>query len=476
MSISIKRVFASFVVVPVLSASVLFAGEPPFNNSAVVQLPPLTQEELAELVLPQALYGLTQDNLSDLRIMRSDRVTPVPFLLEHVTKKRCIVSRKTVSLKLLGASELEGEKLQVLLSRGENQDAALFVQEPLKGLTVHTMLRDFERSIKVEVSSDNRTWETVVEAARIFDVTAFADFRETEIKLPNVTQRYLRLTVDNMFSEQMKLTETVKTSGDAKGNLNAIERQFVEAKRPFRIEQVSGWVQRETWVNDDRPLVSREFKLLEDPRDSELQRRFPKASLIFFEAGRAPLERVTLKTASRMFRVECQLLVERKDEEVQPGENRWVRMASASVHRLAFRGFLKEELHVTFSEIRAPKYCLVIPEQTDVSDLVIASCEGPDYRVVFPCNVGDSMVLVCNNPERRGVPGYNADQVRALLNRGITPVKAGLGPVVQDGKGPRQGPKINMSWVLSAAVVLVACVLGVAVVLALKRMPAEEKE
>jgi hypothetical protein len=53
-------------------------------------------------------------------------------------------------------------------------------------------------------------------------------------------------------------------------------------------------------------------------------------------------------------------------------------------------------------------------------------------------------------------------------------VKAGLGPIVQDGKGPKKGPKINMQWVLSAAVVLVAVVLGGAVVLALKRMPTEE--
>ena len=469
---TIRSGLSVFAIAPLLSTSVLLAGEQSFSHSAAIQLPVLTQEELAELIVPQPVYALTQDNLSDLRFMRSDRVTPVPFLLEHVTKKRCILSRATVSLHLLGAAELEGERLQVVLSRGENEDAAYFVKNPLKGLVIHTPLRDFERSIKVEVSSDNLTWQTVVEAARIFDVTAFADFRETEIKLSDITQRYVRLTVDQMFSQQMRLTETVKTSADAKGTLNNIERQFVEAKRPFRIERVTGWVQRETWVHDARPLVSRDFTLLEDPRDSELQRRFPKASFIFFEAGRAPLERITMKSAARMFRVECQLLVER--EEVQPGENRWLPLATASLHRLAFRGFLKEELQVAFAENRAQRYCLVIPEQTEVKDLVLASCEGPDYRAVFPCGVGDSIVFVCNSPEMKGTAGYNADQVRALLNRGITPVKATLGPVVQDGKGPRKGPKINMQWVLSAAVVLVAVVLGGAVVLALKRMPTEE--
>lgn len=468
----INHVLAGFVLTTLLTTSVLLAGEQSFSHSAAVQLPVLTQEELAELIVPQPVYALTQDNLADLRIMRSDRVTPLPFLLEHVTKKRCVLSRETVSLQLLGAAELEGERLQVVLSRGQKEDTAHFVKNPLKGLMIHTPLRDFERTIKVEVSSDNLSWQTVVEAARIFDVTAFADFRETEIKLPDVTQRYVRLTVDQMFSQQMRLTETVKTSADAKGTLNNIERQFVEAKRPFRIEHVTGWVQREEWVHDARPLVSREFKLLEDPRDSELQRRFPKASFIFFEAGRAPLERVTIKSAARMFRVECQLLVER--EEVQPGENRWVRLAATSLHRLAFRGFLREELQVAFSENRAQRYCLVIPEQTEVKDLALASCEGPDYRAVFPCGVGDSILLVCNSPEMKGTAGYNADHVRALLNRGISPVKAGLGPIVQDGKGPKKGPKINMQWVLSAAVVLVAVVLGGAVVLALKRMPTEE--
>lgn len=455
-----------------LAASVLFAGEQPFSHSAAVQLPVLTQEELAELILPQPVYALTQDNLSDLRLMRSDRVTPVPFLLEPVTTKRCILSRETVSLRLEMASEVEGEKLQVVLSRGEQKDVALFLAHPLKGLVIHTPLRDFERSIKVEVSSDKLTWTTVVEAARIIDVTAFADFRETEIKMPDVPQRYLRLTVDQRFSEQMKLTETVKRTEDGKGTLNALEREFVEAKRPFRIESVSGWVQRETWVHDARPLVSREFKLLEDPRDSELQRRFPKATMIFFEAGRAPLERLTMKSAARMFRVESQLLVER--EEVPPGENRWVKIASASLHRLAFRGFLREELQMSIPESRALRYCLVIPQQSEVQDVAIASCEGPDYRAVFPCGVGDSILLVCNSPDLKGRAGYTADHVRALLSRGITPVKAGLGPIVQDGKDLRKGSKINMQWVLSAAVVLVAIVLGGAVVLALKRMPTEE--
>jgi hypothetical protein len=458
-------------VASLLATTVLLAGEQAFSHSAAVQLPVLTQEELAELILPQEVYGLMQDNLSDVRVMHNDKITPVPFLLEPVTQKRCVISRETVPLRLESAGEVEGEKLQVILSRGDEKDQALFLANPLKGLVVHTPLRDFERSIKVEVSSDKLAWTTVVEAARIIDVTAFADFRETEIKVPDVTQRYLRLTVDQLFSEQMKLTETVKRTEDGKGSLNALERQFVETKRPFRIEAVAGWIQRETWVHDARPLVSREFKLLADPRDSELQRRFPKATMIFFEAGRAPLERITLKSASRMFRVECQLLVERKDAEVQPGEDRWLRIASSSVNRLAFRGFLRESLQVAIPESRAPKYCLVIPAQTEVTDLTLASCEGPDYRTVFPCGVGDSLSLLFNNPDSKGKSGYQAEQVRTLLSRGITPVKATLGPLVQDGKAPRKASKINMTWVLSLAVVLAACVLGGAVAVALKRMP-----
>jgi hypothetical protein len=310
-----------------------------------------------------------------------------------------------------------------------------------------------------------------VESARIFDVSAFADFRVKEIELPGVEQRYLRLTVDQMVSPSAPLTTTVKTSEDKGGSIRNIDRQFVEEKRPFRIERVDGWIQKESWIHDARPLVKREFRLLAEEPDSELKNRFPKESMIFFELGKTPLERVTLKSASRMFRVDCQLLIERATPE--NGGSRWIRIASATISRLAFRDYLREELAITCSESRAERYCLVMSAQSDATDLTLAACEGADYRAVFPCTVGDSLLLVCGNADKEFSVGHNPGQVRALLSSGIKPVRAELGPLIQ---GKTQGAtwKINTTWVMTAAVLLAACVLGVAVAVALKRMPPEE--
>jgi len=457
-----------FVLAISLIASAAFASNETFSHSASVKMPAITQDELAELVLPQALYAITREDLADLRVVRSEGATPVPFLVECVTTKRSHFTREARSLGIHKVEELEGQKLQMILRREEPEDATL---SPLSGLVIHTPLRDFERKIKVEASADGVTWKTVVESARIFDVSAFADFRVKEIALPGVEQRYLRLTVDQMVSPGAPLTTTVKTSEDKGGTIQNIDRQFVEEKRPFRIERVDGWVQKESWIHDARPLVKREFRLLAEEPDSELRSRFPKASMIFFELGKAPLERVTLKSASRMFRVDCQLLIERATPET--GGSRWVRVASATVSRLAFRDYLREELSITCSESRAARYCLVISAQAEASDLALAACEGPDYRAIFPCTVGDSLLVVCGNPDKAFAVGHNSGQVRALLTSGIKPVRVELGPLIQ-GKAQGATWKINMTWVMTAAVLLAACVLGVAVAVALKRMPPEE--
>jgi hypothetical protein len=449
-------------------ASSAFSGNEVFSHSAFVQLPTITQEELVEVLLPQAVYAIAGETLADVRFLRSDRVTPIPFLLEGVTKKRRVLLRETRTLRLQSVEERENQRLQVVLCREEPREEGLL---PLSGLDIHTPLRDFERKIRVEASDDGTNWKTVVESARIFDVSTFADFRVKEIALPWVTQRYLRLTVDQMFSQATSRSSTVTTSEDKDGNLKNIDRKFVEEKRPFRIERVNGWIEKESWLTDARPLVKRQFKVAEGEKDTVLQRRFPKASLLFFDTGRAPLERVTLNSSSRIFRVECQLLAER--DSPSPGETEWVRLVSSSVFRLAFRDYLKEELTLTFSESRAMRYCLVIPEQTEVADLSIASCEGPEYRAVFPCSVGDAFVLVCGNPKLRGSTGHNAGHVRALLSRGITPVRAEVGPLTQDGK-MHEGRGINTTWILTLAVGLAAAVLGLAVAVALKRMPVEQ--
>jgi hypothetical protein len=267
-------------------ASVAFAGGETFSHRAPVQLPVVTRDELAELILPQPLYAPIREDLADVRLVRKADAAPIPFLLECVTKKRCVLTRETRSLRLHAVEELEGERLQVVLRREESEETPLL---PLSGLVIHTPLRDFERRIMVEASTDGNTWSMVVASARIFDVSTFADFRVKELELPSVVQRYLRLTVDQMVAPRAPLTTTVKTSEDKGGTIQNIDRQFVEEKRPFRIERVDGWLQKETWVYDARPLTAREFHLLPEVKDAELRRRFPKATLIHFDVGRAPV-------------------------------------------------------------------------------------------------------------------------------------------------------------------------------------------
>lgn len=442
-----------------------------FRYATPLALPASSQEELAELVLTPDAYLATRNDLADIRVVRTGGGEAVPCLVECVTVEREERVRRSVGLRLVKAEELDGKRMQVTLEREPSQEKP----EPLCGLAIQTPLRDFERRVTVEVSSDAASWQPAVRDVRIIDLSSHADFRVTEIALPAVAERYLRLMVDRMDETRTGASAMVTTSADAEGAVRNIERQIREEQRPFRIDRVEGWEEQVRWVRDARPLVAREVRSTPGV-PAELKSRFPKARLLCFEAGRAPLERIQTRSSKSILSLDYALF-ERIDG-ARDGAPEWRQTVSGRVARIAFRDFLQERMEIVFAESRASSYCLVFAEGEGSADVGVVGGSGPDYRVVFPYEEGQVCSLLAGDPEAPGATGYQPEQIRLLLRRGVKPVKARLEGWRENPVWHRTGNRffsMEAGWLLPVAVLLAVAVLGVAVAMALKRMP-ENKE
>ena len=440
-----------------------------FRYATEFVLPVSAQEELAELVLPPEAYRTTRNDLADLCVVRKAGGEAVPFLVECVTQEREERVRQSVGLRMVKADELDGKRFQVTLER----DPSSQKQEPLCGVVIHTPLHDFERRVTIETSTDCDAWQLIVRDARILDLSSHADFSLVEIKLPAVTQRYVRLTVDRMDDVRAGASATVTTSSDAEGAVRNIERQIREEQRPFRIDRVDGWLEQARWVRDARPLVPREVRVIPEA-PAELKSRFAKARLVCFEAGRAPLERVKTRSAKNILSL-AYILFEKTDVP-HAGEPEWRQVAAGEVTRLAFRDFVQERMEITLAESRASAYCLVFKNGEGAADVEVIGGAGPDYRVIFPYGAGQACNLLAGAAEASGPAGYQPEQIRTLLRRGFKPRKASLEGWRENPVWHRTGCRLfsaEAAWLLPAAVVLAIIVLGCAVAVALRRMPGQ---
>lgn len=439
-----------------------------FQYATPLSLPGSAQEELAEVVLSPEAYRATRDDLADIRILRREGREAVPCLVECVTEEREERVRQSVWLRLVRAEELEGRRFQVTLEREEpDRNKA----EPLCGVAIHTSLRDFERRVTVELSSDGNVWQLAIRDARILDLSSHADFSMKEVRLPAVAQRYVRLTVDRMDDTREGLGATVTTSADAAGAVRNIERQIREERRPFRIDRVDGWTEQVRWVRDARPLTNRAVRVTsEDP--AELKARFPEARRICFEAGRVPLVRLLTRSAKSILSLSY-LLFERVDRRSAEAPE-WRQVASGEVARIVFQDFEQERMEIAFAESRAAAYCLVLTDGAGAADLEVTGGKGPCHRVVFPYGTGQTFALLAGDPEASGPEGYQPEQIRLLLRKGFKPVAARLEGWCENPAWHRTGGRFfsaEAAWLLPSAVALAVMVLGFAVVLALRRMP-----
>ncbi len=421
--------------------------------------------ELGAVTLPPEAYAAVRGDLADLRVVRQGGGGAVPCLVTVAREERHQTVRHPVRLRLTRADELPDGRLRLTLER-EDADR---MDRPLAGLCIQTPLKDFERRVTAELSADGARWLPGASGVRVLDLSSRADFRACEVALSSVPgARFLRLTIEGSDEWQEASPRSVTTTADGAGTVQAVQRTVHEAARRFRVDRVDGWTEESEWVRDASRLVDRQVRVSAEV-PAELQKRFPEARLIRFEAARVPLERILTRTAKPVVSLAYQLFEKR--DAPGAGEAAWQPIASGKVSRIVFRDIREERLEIAFAEARASAFCLVLPDREGASDLELVCGRGPSHQVVFPLAAGEAYTLLAGCPELEGPAGYQSDQIRVLL-RAYRPVELKL-------EGWRENPMwrrpersaAGAAWVLPAAVVLAVAALAAAVAFALRRMP-----
>lgn len=406
----------------------------------------------AEAVLAAALdseiFAIARDDLPDLRIL-DETVSPAPLIIRRERDVGISVVRKKAGTAVVESLREDGGSMVLVVRLDRNPADA---SKPAGGLTISTLLKDFERRVTVE-AQEGLEWKKLVAGALIFDYTRYLELKSSEIRLPESSSIRFRLTLDKAVDEQaLKIREVARSVGPAGEELS--ERASVET-RPFRIEGIEFW--REDEVEQDRGERRRPYlvKLVENTEDKAKQR-----TVLLVSGGRQPLCSLGIVTDSRNFSRSAFVEIPQKSE--APGEN-WRRLASAVISRIAFRDFQKEDLEISFPETRAEKYRIVI-ENRDNPQLSISAVEakGPEYKACFMAGPGRKYRLYYGSATAPR-PSADEDSLAAVLGRGFRPESAEL-------LGQQENPAfsgetacgkwLNSRLLLGSAVFLMVLILG----------------
>lgn len=436
---------------------------PSGGNAIAVRVEDPSRDRLARVTIPGAVYDSTHDDLSDVTVVDSQS-TSVPFVLERQTVSSVENRSREIELSIDSVKELETGELQLLVSRNSN-DAGPWPD--MTGIKFETLLRDFERSVRVEMQDENREWREIVTSERIFDYSRFADVRSLSIPVPNNRSPQLRITIAAAFDEaQGAWEEWVRISGGGDDDVVEMKRLLVE-KRPFRIERI--------WCIETAPSsipaveVRREVARMEQKIvvDESL-----KTTELEFKTQREPINQLTIETTTRQLRREIEIFV--SDEADEEG----TRLAGRTIQRLTFDDSTSDELVVSVPETRARYWRIVIKDkgQASLAGLDVIA-EGPIDEVLFLAEQGgtDYELRFANNSFTK-----NSD-AHVLMNQYLKQIPANEieNKTVQGILGalrqlPIEPPTVAESWftknLLIAEIMLMLVVIGAGIYMAIRRM------
>ena len=158
----------------------------------------LTEGDLVELVPDPEVFNGSAPGLVDLRIIQGiEQEVPYEVVLEKGSRERRSIR---VSIRDLGF--VPGQFTSFIADLGQE---GLLHNE----LEVFTSSQNFQRDVIVEGSNDATTWAVLQEGTKIFDFTLKErDFtaRDTRVRYPESTVRFLRVRVINDGEEPLDIT------------------------------------------------------------------------------------------------------------------------------------------------------------------------------------------------------------------------------------------------------------------------------
>jgi hypothetical protein len=174
----------SVVLLAILVPAFGFADFVPSTWKFRKRLPVESGKPISSVHVDRQVYAKASQFLDDIRIVRGSE--EVPYLVTRMSGSR---ENKQIDAEILDRSAL-GESVQFVLELPSNVARHSRVN-------LATNQSNFRKKVKIEASTDRKSWALVRKEAYIFDFTYEAQHSSIlSVEYPVSTRRYLRVTIE----------------------------------------------------------------------------------------------------------------------------------------------------------------------------------------------------------------------------------------------------------------------------------------
>lgn len=398
---------------------------------------------LARIEVDARIYRLSGKDFSTLRLIRSQDGAQVerPWVLREIPAPER-TAPQPFRQETESFTETADGAIEIVVSLTPAPPGAL-------RLHIDTPLRDFEKGISVAIPAAEGAWRELVGDGLLFDHSRFLDFRRTSLDLPGSGAARFRIRIADASDEQRsRLREITRTVGESSGVVVS-ERARVES-RDFRIDGLRLLPVWKEPAPARRESASHPLTIL---RSEGID---GGATVVEFDGGNLPVDRLTFTTEDRNFRRPVSLQV--------PGpEGEWRTLHRAHLHRYEVGEFRDESLAFDLPEARSDRYRLLIENGSNPAvGITSVSAAGPRHEIFFLAEPGVSLSFLVG-AESTDRPAFDAAAIHAALAKKVPARTLTLGEIVPNpGYEKSAGPTVpglleskSALWLAIAAAVAV---------------------
>jgi hypothetical protein len=428
----------------------------------VVDLPPgPDREELVSVRLSADIFEATQSSLADIRIA-DPKNQSVPYLITQRTELVTERSRESLTLNRISFNDnAEQNRIEVVFERDSKVP-------PPGQLNIRTPIRNFEKSITVQVSPDSKTWEPIATSAVIFDASRYMDVSRFEVSFPEAPFRYYKVIIQDVTDSQTSPVSELSRfmGGSETGQVQYTDRTSTIRNRDFRIDQlefsrtvVHGSVAKSRLI----PVGVTNLVTREDEK--------AKKTIVRFEARRTPVTSIRLLTGSRNF--SRRYILYTLDQEAGGQTPPRQELSRGTLTSFAFRTLVQDSTEITVRENRGPVYELAIENGDNPAlDITGLALKGPEYQILY-FSMPDSPRRLYFGDSEATRPDFDVSIIQTALDRGLMAVFIpDLGPARDNTDRSTSGTtgfRFNKKAALIGAMVVMVLVLGAALFKAARR-------
>lgn len=394
------------LLVCLLSAQSHAAETAAYRYSRTVERLDDGAQALLAVALDDAVYAASADGFYDLRLSDQNGVE-TPYLLQKIVARHTAIRRVASPGEALDLQKIGDGGIGVTVSLA--QDAA-----DADGLSIITAQHDFEYTLQIHGSDDNKAWQLLVDNAVIYDYSRYMAIDKRDIALPPNRYRYFKIIIAK--AGQTRANELLELTRTLRGN-EELQRSETSRVRnePLHIERIAFWHEETvTLPESERPFdypVSA-FKITQDAEH--------KTSLIDIDTARQPLTGFSLHSKTANFSRHVQVQI--------PSTSSLQSIADATLEALHFDGINREQSTVTFPEQRQSRYRIVVDNQDNPPlEIDAVSGIGHGYQLLFLPQAGNHYRLQYGT-DKAVAPRYDTAAIRELLRLGYAGTAASLGP------------------------------------------------